>query len=261
MERPAPKARSPITFDPNDRERDSCPRTPKPAQKRIDQFFSGPGARADDWRDLVEAAKALGPRRRSRELRRGAGQPVGDGRIPRLSRPAIDGGPAGSSLGRRCGRVACRLRPGSRRPWRRDPSASMPATGVRRTMAMEMRPTWCRRHSARIAARRPYFETLIVTGVSSSQWPALSAEWRKLRRPVDGFIYEPVIVGKSRRRLLRDDAQSQPRGGHYQRGLCAALASRRAGAAFDDGLGRPQGRIRCIRAAARPDHQAGPARA
>src|SRR5690242_18388662 len=29
----------------------------KPAQRRIDQFFSGPGARADDWRDLVEAAK------------------------------------------------------------------------------------------------------------------------------------------------------------------------------------------------------------
>ena len=29
----------------------------KPAQKRIDQFFSGPGARADDWRDLVEASK------------------------------------------------------------------------------------------------------------------------------------------------------------------------------------------------------------
>jgi hypothetical protein len=28
----------------------------KPAQKRIDQFFSGPGGRADDWRDLVEAA-------------------------------------------------------------------------------------------------------------------------------------------------------------------------------------------------------------
>src|SRR3954468_24287739 len=29
----------------------------KPTQKRIDQFFSGPGGRADDWRDLVEAAK------------------------------------------------------------------------------------------------------------------------------------------------------------------------------------------------------------
>lgn len=30
---------------------------PKPAEKRIDQFISGPGGRADDWRDLVEAAK------------------------------------------------------------------------------------------------------------------------------------------------------------------------------------------------------------
>ena len=30
----------------------------KPAQKRIDQFFSGRGGRADNWRDLVEAAKA-----------------------------------------------------------------------------------------------------------------------------------------------------------------------------------------------------------
>src|SRR5260370_171653 len=30
----------------------------KPAQKRIDQFFSGPAGRADDWRDLVEEARA-----------------------------------------------------------------------------------------------------------------------------------------------------------------------------------------------------------
>ena len=29
----------------------------KPAQKRIDQFLNGPGGRADDWRDLIEAAK------------------------------------------------------------------------------------------------------------------------------------------------------------------------------------------------------------
>lgn len=29
-----------------------------PTQRRIDQFFSEPGARADDWRDLVDAAKA-----------------------------------------------------------------------------------------------------------------------------------------------------------------------------------------------------------
>ena len=45
------------------------------------------------------------------------------------------------------------------------------------------------------ASSRPYFETLIVTGLSSGNWPALAAEWRKLRRPVDQFVYEPVIVG------------------------------------------------------------------
>ena len=49
--------------------------------------------------------------------------------------------------------------------------------------------------SDRMRAHRPYFETLIVTGVSSNHWPALAAEWRKLRRPVDAFVYEPVIVG------------------------------------------------------------------
>src|SRR5689334_25371364 len=27
-------------------------------ERRIDQFFSGPGARADEWRSLLEAAKA-----------------------------------------------------------------------------------------------------------------------------------------------------------------------------------------------------------
>jgi len=32
--------------------------TSKVEQRRIDQFFSGPGARADEWRGLVEAAKA-----------------------------------------------------------------------------------------------------------------------------------------------------------------------------------------------------------
>src|SRR5437899_1400111 len=37
-------------------------------EHRIDQFFSGPGARADNWRFLVEAAKAWseGPGNRDR---------------------------------------------------------------------------------------------------------------------------------------------------------------------------------------------------
>ena len=32
--------------------------TNKTEDRRIDQFFSGPSARADEWRGLLEAAKA-----------------------------------------------------------------------------------------------------------------------------------------------------------------------------------------------------------
>ena len=44
-------------------------------------------------------------------------------------------------------------------------------------------------------AQRPYFETLIVTGIPATNWSSLATEWRKLRRPIDAFIYEPVFAG------------------------------------------------------------------
>src|SRR5262249_53382116 len=43
--------------------------------------------------------------------------------------------------------------------------------------------------------RRPYFETLVVTGVPSANWSNLNSEWRRLRRPSDSFIYETVLAG------------------------------------------------------------------
>lgn len=45
------------------------------------------------------------------------------------------------------------------------------------------------------AGRRPYFEVLFVTSQPAAQWPVLAAELRRLRRPEDEFIYEPVFVG------------------------------------------------------------------
>jgi arginine decarboxylase len=45
------------------------------------------------------------------------------------------------------------------------------------------------------AHRRPYFEVLFVTSQPPSRWPALAGELRRLRRPEDGFVYEPVFVG------------------------------------------------------------------
>jgi arginine decarboxylase len=47
----------------------------------------------------------------------------------------------------------------------------------------------------RAAARRPYFELLVVTPTPMSSWPHLVSEMRRLRRPEDSFIYETVPVG------------------------------------------------------------------
>jgi arginine decarboxylase len=34
-----------------------------------------------------------------------------------------------------------------------------------------------------------------VNSQPAARWPALAAEWRRLRRPEDAFVYEPVFVG------------------------------------------------------------------
>jgi arginine decarboxylase len=44
-------------------------------------------------------------------------------------------------------------------------------------------------------SRRPYFEVLMVSPQPPSRWPVIAAEMRRLRRPEDSFVYEPVIVG------------------------------------------------------------------
>jgi arginine decarboxylase len=164
-------------------------------ERRIDQFFSGPGARADEWRSLLEAAKAWssGSEDRSRFE-------TLLGQIAVMEEFHAFPGP----------RLMSALR---------DRAASGDAAG---TLALVMRMTQAlqtrsfRQHSGdwdlhaeddgeipdllppafgHTEQRRPYFETLVVTGVPAASWQNLAAEWRRLRRPVDQFIYEPVFVG------------------------------------------------------------------
>jgi arginine decarboxylase len=45
------------------------------------------------------------------------------------------------------------------------------------------------------ANARPYFEVLFVSAAPQAKWAALAAEIRRLRRPDDNFVYEPVFVG------------------------------------------------------------------
>src|SRR3954447_14700766 len=174
--------------------RTSMSKDAKPTQKRIDQFFSGPGARADGWRDLVEAAKAWS---------RGGDRANYDTALAELSvteefhgypglqlmaalREAASAGDVSTSYGLAM-RITQALATRSFRQHASDWSVKDEGNGD----APDLLPPTFGQH----VARRPYFETLIVTGLASSNWPALAAEWRKLRRPVDAFVYEPVIVG------------------------------------------------------------------
>lgn len=45
------------------------------------------------------------------------------------------------------------------------------------------------------AVHRPYFEMLVVSPAPAGRWPHMAAEFRRLRRLEDAFIYEAVLVG------------------------------------------------------------------
>ncbi len=166
----------------------------KPAQQRIDQFFSGPGGRADNWRDLVDAAKAWA---------QGGDRAKYDVALADLSvteefhgypglhlmatlKEAAVSGDAATSLGLST-RIVQALTTRSFRQHAGEWNLHDDGAG---DVPDLLPPSFGRK-----GAHRPYFEVLIVTGISSDNWPGLCTEWRKLRRPIDSFVYEPVIVG------------------------------------------------------------------
>jgi arginine/lysine/ornithine decarboxylase len=165
-----------------------------PAQKRIDQFFAGPGGRADDWRELVEAAKAWA---------QGGDRAKCDAALSNLSvmeefhgypgvhlmaalKEAAASGDAATCFALAT-KIAQALTTKSFRQHAGDWNLHDEGDG---DVPDLLPPSFGRKE-----AHRPYFETLIVTGVAPNNWPALCTEWRKLRRSIDSFVYEPVIVG------------------------------------------------------------------
>lgn len=164
-------------------------------ERRIDQFASGPGARADEWRALVEAAKAWP---KGAEGRAGFERQLGDIAVIEEYH-AYPGARLMAAL-KECAAS--------------DDAAGALALAMRITHALQTRSF--RQHAGDwdvhadadtelpdllppgfgdTTTRRPYFEILIVTGVPSTNWSSLAVEWRKLRRPSDSFIYEPVFTG------------------------------------------------------------------
>jgi arginine decarboxylase len=167
----------------------------QPQDHRIDQFFSGPGARADNWRFLVDAAKAWAEGSGNRNKFDGLlaelevteeyhGYP-GLRLMAALKEAAASGDASGTAA--LATRILQSLQTRSFRQYANDWDVQ---EDRERALTDLLPPSLGRTES-----HRPYFEILIVTGVSATNWPNLAAEWRRLRRPLDAFIYEPVFVG------------------------------------------------------------------
>jgi len=164
-------------------------------EHRIDQFSVGPGARADNWRFLVDAAKAWsegsGSRNRFDALFAQLEVTEEYHGYPGLRLMAALKEAAASGDASATAALATRiLQSLQTRSFRQHANDWDIHDDGERALTDLLPPSLGRTES-----HRPYFEVLIVTGVAATNWPNLCAEWRRLRRPLDTFVYEPVFVG------------------------------------------------------------------
>jgi arginine decarboxylase len=170
-----------------------------PASPRIDHFFSVMAARVDRWRDLSKGAQAWASLTNRRDADMARGECAATlARLadfedfqafpgPRLLKSIGDRLAEGDAHGvtRIVQRITAAL---MSRNYRSDAGEWEPeeeAAGAERVMPTALRD----------GGVRPYFETLFVTPSPKGRWPAQIQSIRKLRRPQDAFVYEPVMVG------------------------------------------------------------------
>jgi arginine decarboxylase len=165
--------------------------------QRIDVFFSTPAARADRWRDLVDAAQAWAAGRGDRAAFASAldavstieefhGYPGPQLMTALRDSAEMDNAAATAAL---AWRISSAL---MTRSFRQHAGDWDPHGEISATVPDVLPPLLGLQHT-----KPPYFEVLIVTGAPVERWPAIGSEWRRLRRPPDAFIYEPVIVGSA----------------------------------------------------------------
>jgi arginine decarboxylase len=162
---------------------------------RIDQFFSGPSARADRWRELVDAAQAwragTATRASFESALAGIGATESFHAYPGTHLIAAIAENAAADDARETAALVTRINNAIlTRSFRRH-GGDWEAQDESEAAIPDVLPP----SLGHADGARPYFETLIVTGAAAERWPGLCAEWRRLRRSLDAFIYEPVFVG------------------------------------------------------------------
>lgn len=163
--------------------------------RSIDHFFSAPSGRTDRWRDLHAAARSWS----KGEAARGAVEAALDelGAIeefhafpgPELMaalRERLQGDDANGFLA-----LAKRISLATiTSNYKHDPK-EWQAVDLSLSDPTDMLPS----SRGEGSVYRPYFEILVVTPAPAGRWPHMAAEFRRLRRPEDAFIYEAVLVG------------------------------------------------------------------
>jgi arginine decarboxylase len=226
---------------------------------RIDQFLLMHSARLDNWREitgLAEKWQAGAAQRADLDAAVAAMEAV-EGyhaypgpRLFALLRERIAANDAGGAA-----RLARRISNGlmtrayRERPSEWDPHAEMDVDEVADVMPPGLEGS---------ERRRPYCEVLFVSAQPAARWPALADEVRRLRRPEDEFVYEPVFVGSFEDAFC---AAAVNPGAHLGRGagrLPVPLALRGAGAEGGAGHARRGGGSRHLGAAPRRSLEAHP---
>jgi len=169
---------------------------------RVDQFFTGAEARFDRWRSLLQAARAWEGTARQRpedekyqaaitvsfaELRQWEDFFAYPGQaLLRSLSERIASGDAGGTA-RLVQSLSTALLTHSYRSnltdWEGEEQSPIGLSDRVPGAGEETAP------------HRPYFEVLVVSPARPAAWSELAQELRKLRRPQDKFIYEPVFVG------------------------------------------------------------------
>src|SRR5215467_8481464 len=175
--------------------------SPRAAAARVDQFFTVAEARFDRWRSLLQAIRAwqgvanIEPAEREKqkaaalasfqELRQWEGYFAYPGEpLLRTLADRIASGDATGSV-HLAQSISTALLTHSYRSNLADwESEEQPPINLAERVP----------GAGEEAQHRPYFEVLMVSPAPSAKWPGLTQEFRKLRRPQDQFIYEPVFV-------------------------------------------------------------------
>jgi arginine decarboxylase len=170
---------------------------------RVDQFYTAAEARFDRWRSLLHAARAWErsanqqavDREKYREAASGSFQELrvwedffaypGQALMKTLSE-CIDSSDA-KGTSRMAQSISAALLTHSYRtnPAEWESGEQLPVTFADKLPGAGEDST----------AYRPYFEALFVSPARSAAWAELAQELRKLRRPQDKFVYEPLFVG------------------------------------------------------------------